>query len=235
MPPQEPLDELNLITGRFCRKSFWYRLLWWMLACELMLVILNIWTPDVIARSVHLDRESNFVVWFSSSQLLLASLTVVLVSMRESVLRARLPWLLLALLLLLLSIDETAMLHESLGPRLTFAKAEIPSSDAHWLAQSMPMVIGSVVFLCWLIFYGFRNDKVARRLMFIALLCWCLSLTGEWIQHNSNYLLAGLDAPHLYKAAWMLEEFLEMAGASLLWSAIGLRLCSGVTMQLKGK
>lgn len=229
MPPHTASTGIDSVVQMLSGRSFWLRLLWWMLAWELLLVILNIWTPAIIARSVHLDRESNLVVWFSSAQLLLASLTALLVSLQESAFLKRLPWYLLALLLLMLSIDETAMLHESVGPRLALLHSEESATCVHWLTKALPFVIVAVGFLCWLIVYCFRRNSVARRLMIVALCCWCISLTGECIQHYSESLLAGFNSPHCYKAVWIIEETMEMIGASLMWCALGLLLCARVT------
>jgi hypothetical protein len=206
-----------------------------LLTFEVILVILNIWTPVVIARLVHLNWESNFVVWFSSAQLLLGSLTALLIASQVSPFRFRIPWYLLAILLLLLSIDETAMVHENLAPRLPIPAPGSPLLEGHWLMIALPFVIGGVLLLGWLVIFGFRNVKPARRLMMIALICWCLSLTFEGIQHHSKSLFPTDSLPIYYRAGWITEEFLEMAGASLLWCALGLRLCFRVTSPGRAK
>jgi hypothetical protein len=225
MPPQNPVNDLTFLTAGLTSLRFWYRLLLWMLVCEFLLVILNIWTPEILARTVCLDGESNFVVWFSSSQLLLASLTALLLVKYEETFRAKLPWLLLSALLPYLSVDETAMLHECISTRLALA-AGSQISETHWLKQALPLVIGVIVFLSWLAFHGFRNNRPAQRLMVIAVICWSLSMIFEGIQRNIDSTPIICSLPNGYKATWIIEEFNEMAGASFLWSALGLRLCA---------
>lgn len=182
------------------------RVVFVLIAAELLFVALNIWpTPSAATnRALNLDHESNIVVWFASAQLLALSFLTFLL---YSKLRAR-GWLLLALGFLFLSVDETASLHESYGASLYHQYISSNYQNGDWLIFfSVPLLIGA--FLCAHAWWKLRQVSRPSFLWGTAgLLCWISVLAFE--SQGSKL-----------RSAVIAEEFLELFGATLMLFATG--------------
>lgn len=176
---------------------------------ELLFVALNIWpTPsEATNRAFNLDHESNIIVWFASAQLLVLSLFSFLL---HSKLHTR-GWLALSLGFLFLSIDETAALHESFGASLYNQYISPNYENGGWLIFfAAPLLVGAI-----LIARAWWKLKEHSRSIFYwgnsGLLCWIAVLVLE--AQGSRF-----------DAAIILEEFLELFGATLMIYATGCAL-----------
>jgi hypothetical protein len=178
-------------------------------------------------RLFDLDREATVAAWLSSAQLLALGAVLLLVAWRSSppppVSR---PFLgCLGLGFVLLSMDEAAAFHERLSEALQ-AFGFLPRfKDGHGL---------------WIFVYAFCGIAfllVARR---AALAAWraaraeallfaggiAVSILGAiGLEVVSYQFLRGAGAPLLYRTEVVAEEFLEMAGVSIMLYA-ALRLWS---------
>jgi hypothetical protein len=193
----------------------------YLIAFELLLVILNLLPiPSVtIVRLLDLDGEFNLPTWFSSSQLLLLAFTALVAWKLDSGRWLdRHGWLLLGLLFLYLSVDETAIIHESFGAAATKQFHWTWWGDNFWVIVFWPLIligIASLVFVFW------RKLKQRRAALFASILgsgLWilalCLEVLEKWLVSNSS--LSGLGG----KLLMVNEEFCEMAGATILWLAV---------------
>lgn len=173
------------------------------------------YTRDGRVEAFDLDAEGTLAVWFSSTTLLLAAFVAVIV---YSVRRYRRDdyhghyriWLWAAMCWLLMSVDETASLHEG-------------------FKEMMSLVTGTRVFgdgsIWWVGPYFFLLAAVGIRLLIDMRECWLSS--GALVTSAICYALAvaaqlGWILPGGGAREVMLEEGAEMLGDLMLLLAMGL-------------
>jgi len=194
-----------------------------LLGCQAVLLLLHFVAAVVLAgpaaRTVDghiggfdLEAESSLSVWFSSLQLLFIAVLCLFVSWfdREGEKgRRALLWRYGALVFTVLSIDETAVLHEMFGGSMVRFFPGIPLSASLWWAIPYGVLIG--IFLIFLVL-TFR-----RR---IGLLVLTLAGAGLWL------LSVFLEIFRLFPewANVALEEGAEMLGATAFLAALGFYL-----------
>ena len=96
-----------------------------------------------LRRQVDLEKEANFTTWFSSTLLLAAAFLLARIGAaeRQAGRRFWMHWIVLALVFVGLSIDETAMLHESLTRPV---RAVVPAGGVltyAWVVVALPVVV----------------------------------------------------------------------------------------------
>ncbi len=189
------------------------------LACQLFLVFLHfiatVVLADLAAQTVDghisgldLDSEGTLAVWFSSLQFLLIGLLCLFISWfdrgEKKSLRPLL-WKYGGLVFTLMSIDETAVLHETFGGSMVRFFPEIPLSASMWWAIPYGILLG--LFMLFLLL------TLRRRPGPLAL---ALSGGGLW-------LLAVFFEMYLIFPHWLnvtLEESAEMLGALCFIAAL---------------
>jgi len=165
--------------------------------------------PVELTDRFHLDREANLPTWFSSSLYLLLALVFALLSTLEGRLpageRSRPAYLTgLALLFALISLDETARLHE-LFDTLTRVK---------WVYIAAPFVLALAV-LYGRYFLQQRKDAPQFRRGVLAGLG--LAVLGGVVVELIPHFFA---LPYaLGQIEYVLEEGLEMTGALIMLAA----------------
>jgi hypothetical protein len=201
-----------------------------LICIELMFVIIygtDAWVQgpdDQLHALIDLDAEGNLPTWFSSFQLALVAISfwALAVRVRESPRPSRRFLRVCGGFFLLLSIDETAMMHE----RIT---AVFGSRYIDWV----PVYLGSHVFetiLCVLILIAclaivYPNLRglwhMSRRASLVAVAGCVVYVTGAAVLETIGYkmLSAGVSI-QLYRVEVAAEEFFEMMGASLILYAV---------------
>ena len=151
-----------------------------------LLVIFHLVNVLLQGPSIHferlfdLDTESNIPTWFSSFLLALSGLTAYRCSQLSSGHREKTPWMLLATVLLYLSCDEVAGLHETMNllARKYFSLEWIKGPV--WPFILGPVFLTVVVWLAFRLRRDLRGSFRAARLMRLGALLWiCGSVVFE--------------------------------------------------------
>lgn len=201
----------------------WIQLFFAIDALLVAVYAVNAWLdvpPGKYAQFFDLDEEANLPAWYSSMQLGGAAGLIAFFAWRSgATLRrgARLLWA-LAALLVLLSLDESAQIHEWIGDRLSrlFADAHPDSFLERTRSWTSLVTLPLVVFLVWL-FRGLKDSlsAVPRATRLLAAGFTLLLLSAEGLELLSD--LTGLKA-HGYTMEVCAEELGEMLAATvLLW------------------
>lgn len=171
-----------------------------------------------IARLTWVDEEGNIPAWYSASLLLLCSLLLATIAAAERQLRAPHPvgWLILSLIFLFLSLDESAQLHElSIQPLQDLLN---PTGFLYY-PWVVPAAICIAVFL--LGYRGFLARLPARtRWLFVAAgAVFVTGALGVEALSGKQALLHG-QKNLTYHLIITVEELLEMAGVVLFIYAL---------------
>ena len=154
-----------------------------------------------------LDEEEGFGTWFSSLNLLWASLLTLLLARSAAARGHGRWWLLLGWGFLLLSLDEVVGFHEMVNTVVTFT---------HW--TTFGAILVAVVGMAYLPFLW----SLPPRTRWLLVLAGALFVAGSvgveraTVYHEHNDLLDTLG----YHLTTAVEEFLEMAGVILYLYAV---------------
>lgn len=167
---------------------------------------------DSLGRLVLLDAEANVASWWGSALLLACAGGFVLASGALPEQRWRLR--LLAVLLLLLSLDETAILHERATGALLLAATGSAEGDAPvWVLAALPLV----ALTAWFVLPVLRGLPAAvRRRWWLAGALYLGGAIG--VEVVTNLLTGPGSAAYLLGVA--LEEGLEYAGPIVLLDSL---------------
>ena len=212
-----------------------------LICIELLLVVVygtDAWVQGPTERLhavIDLDAEGNLPTWFSSFQLALIAISLWALGarMRESHRPSRRFLRGCGGFFLLLSIDETAMMHE----RIT---ASLGSRYIDWV----PVYLGNHVYgsiLCVLTLIACLAAayphlcglwRMSRRASLIAAAGCGVYVTGAAVLETVGYrmLEAGVSLA-LYRVEVAAEEFLEMLGASMILYGVLLFCVGGAKKQ----
>ncbi len=170
---------------------------------------------DGRVAAFDLDGEGSLAVWFSSTTLLVASLVAVIVftvrrHRRDDYHGHYRVWLWAALCWMLMSVDETASLHEGFKEMMTLLTGNRIAGDGSlWWVAPYFFLLGAVgtrllvdMRECWLSCAAFVGTAICYAVAVVAQLQWILPETGA--------------------RGVMLEEGAEMLGNLLLLAAMGL-------------
>lgn len=147
---------------------------------------------DFLKHQFDLKFEQNVATWYSSGLLLCAGAMAVLncwfapVPSRSKQIH-RAGWLLMAFVLIALSIDETATIHETLA-RLFNAVTEGSGRTPYkvgagdWIPILLPLIIVVAAAMAVLFSYLFRSYRKMLLLAFGGLLCWIGAIFAESIE-----------------------------------------------------
>lgn len=163
------------------------------------------WTTDGSVEAFDLDGEGSLAVWFSSTTLLLAaasSLVVYLVRRhrRDDYQGRYRIWLWAAGCWLLMSLDETASLHEAFKEMMVLATGQRLGGDGSlWWVMTYFFLLGGVGIR---LLVDMRECLLASSVFVGAGLCYAGAVAGQL-----QWLFA-----HSGRQAVMIEEGLEMLG-----------------------
>jgi tetratricopeptide (TPR) repeat protein len=187
-----------------------------LLVVESVFVVLHFVFPAV--RLVDLDREHNLPSWFSGLQLAAIGVACAAAFHREGRgRRLRGVWALLAAGFFYLSFDEISVLHESILREETLAAlsgASLLRGLPPWQIVFAPAVAGAALTLGYIFVSRLWGAPVARMAAVAGVALW----GGAFIFEGTA--IAVSIPQDWYRVEVALEEFCEMAGATMLLAAI---------------
>lgn len=216
------------------------------LAGELLLVLLDscITYADVTSigamrRLFNMAGEENLPTWFSSTQTLLAGLTLGLVywSVRRDPTSGKraFGWLILAILFTYMSIDDAAVIHERVGTAFRKLATGPKGAGANpsalgglvdvfptytWQLVYGPIFGSMGIFMLWFLWREFQRVG-ARVFLIVGLGCYVLAVALDFVEgirglHQDLALRWELDRYTVGHLSRVLEEYLEMVGTTAL-------------------
>ncbi len=216
-----------------------------LVGCEAILAFLHMaitWAPKgtyhiLVFRMFHMDREANFPTWFSSAQLLLVGLVLLLIFALE---RRHSPnswavlvWLLSAIGVIFLSADETAKIHEFLGTWFdevfdsaqagTFLHTLKSFPSYYWALAYVPIAIPAQIFLSiffWKRLAEARWMAIAGMMVFVVGAVLLDHLEGRFGNADHLPLPIQLFDVNFRFDIFLFEELLEMLGVTMILFAL---------------
>jgi hypothetical protein len=179
-----------------------------------------------LTRLVDLDGEANLPTWYSSGQLLILGLllgvfAVLMADRRET---PSWPFLALAALCLVLSLDEIAQIHERLGNKSDVLlpggsrKGSLVPLTGIWMFLLGPPFLLVVVLLWRVLAPVLQGRKRVARLYLVGFVVYTGSVLG--IELLANFVSPGGLASEVQVVC---EELGEMLGLTLLiWATVEL-------------
>lgn len=169
----------------------------------------------------NLDKEANIPTWFSLIQLFLIGMVALLTAFNKnySAPPSRKGLKLFGLGFIYLSLDEGAVLHE----KMTYEFHNhplVPYFDGvHGIWITVYMGVALIVLALiyrdlWAIFNKYRKESI------IFILGLIIYLAGAGGAETITYFYIDKNNPLIYAYEVCLEEFLEMAGASVLFYSV---------------
>lgn len=172
----------------------------------------------IVTSKIHLGIEQTISTWYSSV-LLACAATMAFLCFRVSVLKGIKPafaWPFVAAMLLFLSCDEVATLHESIGHYLN--EKIIPSVASEWKHTGWQILLGPVAVAIAVVLSGvlWTHLRGAGRTG-LYMLTGCIVLLGsgiglettiEWLNHYELETLSQIQI--------IVEEIGEMTGSWLI-------------------
>jgi hypothetical protein len=181
---------------------------------------------DSLGRMLLLDEEANVASWWGATLLLLAAIGLAVASAAVPERRGRLR--ILALLLVLLSLDETAILHERATGALLLLATGSPEGDLPvWVIAALPIVAVVAVVLVLPVLRSLPAD--VRRLWWLAAGLYLGGAIGVEVLTN---LLTDRSTV-VYQFGVALEEGMEYAGPIVLLDSLLLLASGGRDLRLR--
>ncbi len=197
-----------------------------------------------IRRFCNIAREDSFASWFGTTQTFMVGLTLWLIALivknTPAPKRTVIGWCVIAAFFTYMAVDDGAEIHERLGSAFK-AVAKAGGDSPSWMAQfldifpSYPWQIlfapffGIMGIFIFIFLWHELNRKTARILIILALSCFVMAVgldfiegldkKHEWNIHTlirKEYALKKYTVRHFSKS---LEEFIEMLGTTLFWTA----------------
>lgn len=200
------------------------KLLFSLFAVEIILAV--IFVADYVmgkpSFSIHvlfdLDGEACIPAWFSSMQLFLTGAVFLLAGRAPAASRPP-PAFFLTLIgacFIFLSADEAGMIHERLRGLVKHAAAAMPQVNSHGAWISIYAVVGTVLLLSSYrhLLFMFKFFRRETAIIMSGFGIMCLGAVG--LEIVSYAFLRNGATPLLYALEVALEEFFEMAGASVI-------------------
>jgi lipid-A-disaccharide synthase-like uncharacterized protein len=173
---------------------------------------------DLLMSAFYLDGESNIPTYANALLLFIPSLLFVLIGSWKSSVRDkfRFHWLGLALIFLLLSFDEAAVLHERLiKPMRNFVDA----GGVFHFAWVVPGMIAVALFGLTFLMFFLNLERRFKFLFFLSLAVYIGGVIGG--EMVSGYFAANLGQKNFtYAVVASLEESVEMIGCVLIIYAL---------------
>jgi hypothetical protein len=179
-----------------------------------------------VARLFSLGQEANVPTWFSSAMLIIAGLLAAAVAVNKYQAGDQLArhWVLLSIVLCLMSLDETAVMHEVFSSRA--AQVVFGVRGAPWFVYYAWIVPGIVVLGLMLVSFAtlWKSLGPQTRPQFTrAAVIFFGGALGVEVAEAAFAAAFGLEhatASPVYTAIWTMQELLEMAGVAALLLAL---------------
>jgi len=176
-----------------------------------------------INQQLDLTDEGNIAVWFSSAQLLIVGLVALMngLLIRPNHISSnlhRLVWFSAVIVMVGLSVDETAQIHEWLGERFSDVSGAEHSSHMlglsggyTWLLLLSPLILGATIMLAWTSIRCIGRCRHAMLISFAGLLFWIIVIGCEYFEARFMSAESGI-ARGLQP---VIEEGSEILGAAM--------------------
>jgi hypothetical protein len=194
-------------------------------ACEIARLGFGYDTLFGLARLFALGQEANVPTWFTSATLLVASLLAGAVALIKRHDKERLAryWALLSVMLCLMSLDETAVIHEIFSARA--AQVVFSVQGEPWFVYYAWIVPGAIVLGLMIVWFStlWRSLGPMRSRFTRAAALYFGGALGTEVAEAVSAAAFGMerafDSP-IYSAIWTTQELLEMAGVAALILAL---------------
>ncbi len=182
---------------------------------------------------IDLDQEANLTAWYSSAKLLGLAIISYLIYNAEKNLpdgntRSSWMWLIVALIFLLLSADETASIHETIANtimkqasigvdiRETVLGGDTYKDSFAWVLLLAPFILAVSVFFLVFFYKKFSSSKTTLALAVTALACYLLAVGSEATIYIAPTFAEFTAADTLqYRISIGIEESGEIIGTTL--------------------
>jgi hypothetical protein len=173
-------------------------------------------TLDSVHRLFNPDLEANLATWFSTGLLLVGALLTALVAKTKvnSNDALRYHWIGLSAVVLLMSIDEAAQIHEML---IKPTQELLGAGEGTGWVWTIPALVVVVLFIIASVRLVRAQSQHTRRLLILA---FGLFFLGAFGVEAIGGILFGSDRSLGFELAAAVEEFFEMSGAVVFIYAI---------------
>lgn len=205
--------------------------------CDVLIIIMYLgnhfinYPFDWFSDFIDIDNENNLPAWYSAIQLFILSIFLGIFAIDFSDSKnqlTRLVWF-VPLLFLFMSLDEIAMIHETLGEYSDFLLAGGSRRNTPFRVTGIWMFLFGIpvfILLTAMIFYlkqKFNNIPGVIKKYYLGLIVYVGSAAG--IEIFSNFYRSG----SAYLTQVCIEEFGEMLGVTiLLWATLELLHFRGI-------
>lgn len=212
------------------------KITWFLLGLDGIFILLHLMLTQVpsMGHLFNLNQEANIPTWYASFKLSLAAIAALLCYQLEKKQSLQIPllpawlWIMVALLMLFMSLDETAQLHETLsgtlmdslaGARLRYA-FNIQASGAIllWGVLFAPLLILIAGSLLSFYYHRFHQKKKLVSMAFITifLLLCAFVLEQNQAEIAGQMTTIALEGLEKYQLMSLIEEICELVAISFL-------------------
>ena len=166
-----------------------------------------------LVRRFDLDAEMNIPTWFSSGLLLISAGLYGYIALRAWAEgdRFRRHWRGLALIFLVMSIDETAGLHGLMTKPL---RTSLHLTGIFYYSWVLPVMVGLALFLISYARFIWHLPSHTRKWMVLSGIVYVSGALGGELAEGAYKSAVGIDV--IFGTLTVIEETLEMAGATML-------------------
>ena len=196
------------------------------LLIDVALIIVNVlmdcgfhWPFEILDVQLDLKKEANLATWYSSAQLLLTGMVALWIAWLGPApggprLVHRLGWIGIGLLMIGLSADEVAQLHEwTVHRQIAYFGEDLwiirRLGLGGWLLMLSPFILAAIVGVVYFVHRCLAINRRSRYLALAGLACWIATLVAEYVE--SRLYEAGKSSGF----EGSIEEGCEIIGAAL--------------------
>lgn len=225
--------EVRFSVSRSLKKVFYFAL-----GFEILIVLLDIFITrfrwiDIraIRRMTNITREDSIGTWFSSTQMLVIGIVLLLIAIHRQKIKDKLfwGWYLLAGFFSFMAVDDAIKFHERVGTAVkviqrNMLNTEVAPSETFfpsytWQLVFGPFFFGMGLFMLWFLQKELRRSKV-HWVALGGLAMFVLAVAFDFVEglDNNPYALIGtwfdVSAKTVSHYSKLIEEFIEMLGST---------------------
>lgn len=184
---------------------------------DFVFVYLELFPSRILARSFNVALEESVGTWLSSTLALWVALTSAAIfwhSRRHEASMLSLGWVLIALIFLFISLDDTAKIHERLGTALRVKYERVTDTELSmwfpswgWQLFVVPLYAAMGLYMLWFLARVLPTREKLYIVLGFSLLSLAISL--DFVEGMRIPELQGDSSRHLQQ---LVEEVLEMLG-----------------------
>lgn len=226
------LAEANQWSLIMIQSIRWPRSVFYCLLLSDLLLVALYWAGTIFTHPEYqsftdLDGEANLASWFSSSQILLIAILgwLLVYSSEKTGAPSRLFLAFFATGAMLWSMDETSQMHERIT-QCTGARYVdwLPQFMTSHKAIAVTLAAVALVIASKILKEVISLWRESRRVCLIAISGFTLCFLGGIVIETLGYRFVAVDSGLMHMVQVSVEEFFEMAGASLILYSLSLLL-----------